>query len=172
MFFAKKMFFQICVIFIAISACVCFECFSDATRASPGYGPTHIARLSPGETVKLSCSANIGLNNEFPTYATTDNNSSSLTIKDGIATRSVMYTAPLDNQMASKANGKKMKCLYKNRTCHIRFSVRFKPYIEPDFKTLTFEENQEATIECPIRAPNFPPYEYVIAWIVDNKVFF
>ena len=146
------------------------ECFSDSTQYGVGYGSTHVTHLHRGGVVQFSCRSAPDPIVEFlgiektPTW---------LTVKGNTTTRSFIYRVPIENESASRENGKKISCKRKNLTCNIQLNVRFDPFFDNSVpKNLTFDENVDATIECPIRAPNFPPYDYMILWTVDNKVNF
>jgi hypothetical protein len=79
---------------------------------------------------------------------------------------SVVFNAPLNNQLAYEANGKKIKCQYGNLFCYIQVNVLFRPFVDTSIlHTQTFSLGEtHAFVECPIRAPTYPPFQHYIIW--------
>lgn len=82
---------------------------------------------------------------------------------------------PQDNIKAYRENDNLIICqaIYANSTaehsCFAHLNVKFEPFIDKTVKLNQVIQENKHEIECPIRAPNFPPYEYHIFWIRFNK---
>jgi hypothetical protein len=85
---------------------------------------------------------------------------------------------PTNNVLAYKENENKIRCELLNNSvstgdsCFLHLNVHFEPF-EDD--TVSREQSllNTRTIECPIRAPNFPQYKYTIIWsqfLQDKKI--
>jgi hypothetical protein len=54
--------------------------------------------------------------------------------------------------------------------CSYHLNINFSPFISQNVNTSQLiNENQLSIIECPIKAPNFQPYKYLINWYYSNK---
>lgn len=90
--------------------------------------------------------------------------------------QNVRVHIPADNYKAYTENEKKVRCdiFYGNaslgHSCFVQINVHFQPFVDTRVPTTQlFHKNALHSLECPIRAPNFPPYEYEIFWYVLKK---
>jgi hypothetical protein len=83
---------------------------------------------------------------------------------------------PADNLLAFKENERKIQCeifVNNNKTehaCYLHLNVQFKPFVDKTVSRFQILDRSRV-IQCPIRAPNFPAYKYLILWskFVNNK---
>jgi hypothetical protein len=66
-------------------------------------------------------------------------------------------------------NAKKFQCIssYENETaqCFFQIQAKFEPFIDPNVSSIQHVPGgARVYLECPIRAPNFPPYQYQVIW--------
>lgn len=95
-------------------------------------------------------------------------------------TRSARITVPAWNYDAYKLNELKVVCTASSGvSCFIQLQVDFSPFVDLGVKAVqTVNEGESGSIECPIRAPNFPPYKYQLMWSSnrddgrDRRVYF
>lgn len=89
--------------------------------------------------------------------------------------RYVKVFMPEDNIRAYRKNDNLITCraIYENSTadhsCFAHLNVKFEPFVDNTVKLNQVVCANKREIECPIRAPNFPPYEYHIFWIRFNR---
>lgn len=72
------------------------------------------------------------------------------------------FSIPSDDHGARMMCNRVMTCTVGNQSRYLYLQVEFKPYI--DSSVLAVQSGP--ILECPIRAPNYPPFEYNMIWTV------
>jgi hypothetical protein len=144
--------------------------FVSTLTCTSGNSSSHIISVRPGDSVLMYCevistllprinvSSNVNLT--FLNYSMVKfNNGSTRFIQP------IQYQAPSNDLDAYKQNGRKIKCQVEQEVCYMQLNVQFEPFIDSNVALIqTLNENAAGVVECPIRAPSFPPYKYVLVW--------
>ena len=130
---------------------------------------SHIITVQPSSSILMFCETksltrpriNISSNVNLTFY-----NSTVRVSNDSlIYSQPIKYSAPTNDLDAFRQNGRKIKCQHEKHVCYMQLNVLFNPFIDTSVASnQILNINQVGVVECPIRAPNFPPYRYVLVW--------
>ena len=101
--------------------------------------PSNTVKIKPGDSVNLRCIGGHFSNGK----------------------EVLKYKAPLENSLASIENWRKITCRKGDKTCYMTINMNFKPFVDQNVSTI-INADSDAHIQCPIKAPNFPPYGFMI----------
>jgi hypothetical protein len=153
-------------------------CTSNINKTVNSIYDSHIAHTQEGRHVQTLCESKQSVNNaeaelvmsmvggQLNVQPTTIEHHQNYTAFKRIAHLKI----PSNNYGAYMFNALKVTCTVNGLSCFVQLQVEFAPFVDwtvPRVQSL--ERGSSGTIECPIRAPNFPPYQYQLLWTSKNS---
>jgi hypothetical protein len=120
-----------------------------------------ILNASPGDSVAVRCTSSENISISTAPQPTKFSVQIVATRSDSNE-RAAHFSIPRDNYEAYLMNELNIVCTTTESLIYMQLNIDFVPFI--DTRVARVHRTMQP-IECPIRAPNFPPYKYQIAWI-------
>jgi hypothetical protein len=166
--------FSISILFACFSSSLCGQLLTDMRCASIVNRYSYIISLDRSRSVTIQCTALVsnttikphievlGLEAFEIEQSTSHENMNEVTL-----TQKIRLKKADDSYFI---NARKFQCIgsYENETaqCFFQIQASFELFIDPSVSSIQHVPGGggRAFLECPIRAPNFPPYQYQVIW--------